>query len=216
MWEQELLRYGYVLLFVGTIIEGEACLLAAAFLAHRGHLDLRTVMLVAFAANVLATEAYFHFARRRGGERLERRMATNRRYQRVRHWVCRRGTLLLFVSRFLVGLRIAVPAACGVCGMSARRFFLINVASTALWAVLLGLAGAALGAVLEQWWGNLRRYEWWIATALLASVSAWAAWRTRRRHPLPILLRHPEAFVALPARHLAPEPRPADFFALWR
>jgi fermentation-respiration switch protein FrsA (DUF1100 family) len=34
--ESLLLRYGHLLLFAGVMVEGEAFLLAAAFLAHRG------------------------------------------------------------------------------------------------------------------------------------------------------------------------------------
>ena len=37
---EQLLQYGYLLVFAGTILEGDATILAAAFLAHQGYLNL--------------------------------------------------------------------------------------------------------------------------------------------------------------------------------
>ena len=50
--EALLLKYGYILLFLGVAVEGEAALLAAALLAHRGLFSLPIVILVAVAANL--------------------------------------------------------------------------------------------------------------------------------------------------------------------
>ena len=41
--DAELIRYGYVLLFVGVAIEADAFLIAGAFLAPRGYFDIRVV-----------------------------------------------------------------------------------------------------------------------------------------------------------------------------
>jgi len=46
-----LLKYGYLLMFVGIIFEGEAVLIAGSFLASRGYFNISTVALVALAAN---------------------------------------------------------------------------------------------------------------------------------------------------------------------
>ena len=64
--ESLLLKYGYALLFLGVAFEGEAVLLAAALLAHRGFFRLPVVIAVAVAANSLADQFYFQLARLRG------------------------------------------------------------------------------------------------------------------------------------------------------
>jgi hypothetical protein len=45
-------RYGYPFIFVAAAVEGDATLLTATLLAHRGYLRLDLVMLVAAAATV--------------------------------------------------------------------------------------------------------------------------------------------------------------------
>ena len=64
--EHFLIRYGYVLLFLGVAAEGEAFLLSGAFLAHRGYFDLGWVIGVAVLANCAADPIYYLTARTRG------------------------------------------------------------------------------------------------------------------------------------------------------
>ena len=132
--ETLLLRYGYALVFLGVAVEGEAVLLTAAVLASRGFFRLPVVVAVALAANSLADQVYFQLARLRGRSWLERRFGQHPRYHKLLSLVSRRGGLLLLVSRFAYGLRIAIPAACGALGMGVVAFTLLDL-----------LAGAALG-----------------------------------------------------------------------
>lgn len=171
-----LLKYGYLFIFAGTIFEGDATLLTAAFLAHRGHFALVPVMLTAGAASVALNEAIFHGARRAGKAYLERRVARHERYLKIQQWVRRRSILLLLFSRYIFGFRLAIPIACGAVGMRPLLFTLINLAGALLWVVPVGVAGYALGSLLTAFWDEIRHYEWHIAVALLVLVTALLAW----------------------------------------
>ena len=126
MIDQELLRYGYVLLFFGVMAEADTFLLAGAFLAHRGYFDIRAVIVVAILANALANQGWFWLARTRGRAFLERKLAADRRYQRVHAWLQRTGNILIPASRFLYGFRVAIPAAYGASGASPWTFTLLD------------------------------------------------------------------------------------------
>ena len=179
--ESLLLKYGYVLLFVGVAFEGEAALLAASLLARRGFFHLPVVIAVAVAANSLADQAYFQLARRRGRAWLERRFGQYPRYQRLIDLVSRRGGLLLVASRFAYGLRIAIPAACGAFGMRVLAFTALDLVAGLLWALPLAslgfYAGGALGPLLD----GVRRYELAVALGLAAVVATALALRSVRR-----------------------------------
>ena len=64
--EALLARYGYLILFPGVVVEGEAFLLAGAFMAHRGVLDLPIVIALAVAATMSGDQLYYRAARSRG------------------------------------------------------------------------------------------------------------------------------------------------------
>jgi membrane protein DedA with SNARE-associated domain len=194
---EALLTYGYVLVFLGTIIEGDATLLAAAFLAHQGHFNLMGVLLVAALATTLANEGYYFLARRHAD-----RLPGNGLVDKVRQEVQRRGALLLFFSRFIFGLRIAIPAACGVTGMGRRKFLALNAAGAALWVGVLGLAGYSGGRLAASLWRGVREYDWAIACGLALAAMAWAIWRGRGRDEkeVSLALRRPDL---LPVEALA-------------
>jgi phosphatidylglycerol lysyltransferase len=179
--ESLLLKYGYALLFAGVAFEGEAVLLAAALLARRGLLQLPLVILVAVAANSLADQVYFQFARRRGRAWLERRFSSHPRYQRLLQLVRHHGGVLLATSRFAYGLRIAIPAACGALGMRTLAFTVLDLAAGVLWAVPVAFFGFYVGGALQPLSGGVRHYEEAVALGLLALVATLLGWRRASR-----------------------------------
>src|SRR5689334_10857720 len=140
-----LLKYGYLILFLGIFLEGEAFLLAGAFLANRGYFRLPLVILVAIAANTLGGQFYYLAARVRGRQWFESRFGGSPRFRRILDWMSCYGNWVLLLSRFAFGFRIVIPAACGALGMSQLRFFLLNLAAGLLWAIPTALAGYYFG-----------------------------------------------------------------------
>lgn len=173
-----ILRYGYALVFVAAAIEGDATLVTAAFLAHRGYLRIDLVIVVAALATVGINQVYFRIGRRYGQERVAV-MRDNRLSGRVIAWVERYGAPLAFCSRFLYGFRIAVPAACGATRMPLLVFSLADTAGAAVWAGLVGLAGFAIGHVLDGVVSDLRAHEWWLASGLFVAALGLLAWHGR-------------------------------------
>jgi membrane protein DedA with SNARE-associated domain len=176
MGEHLLVQYGYIFIFLGSIVEGDATLLTAAFLANRGHFSLPYVMLTAGVASTIFNEAAFHSARRAGKAFFERQAARHKRYHGVQEWVCRRSVLLLLFSRYIFGFRTAIPIACGAVGMRPAVFALVNAAGAVLWVVPVCIVGYGFGHVLSTFWAGIRTYEWHIAVALLVLLTAVLAW----------------------------------------
>src|SRR5713101_8192956 len=132
MLTTELLRYGYVLLFVAAAIEGDASLLTATFLAHLGYFNLAAVIATAAAATCCANQTYYWLGRRHARSALDR-LRSHRLFGRLRKALGQHSPLLLFASRFLYGLRIAIPLGCGAVGMSPAVFFGVDLAGAVLW-----------------------------------------------------------------------------------
>ena len=56
-------QYGYALIFLGTMVEGETILMLGGYFAHRGYLDLGTVIVTAFAGAVCGDQLFFYIGR---------------------------------------------------------------------------------------------------------------------------------------------------------
>lgn len=187
-----LMRHGYAMVFVASAFEGDATLLAATFLAHRGYLSIGRVVLAAAAGSMAINQVYFWLARRYGARRLAE-LQGHRVYGRVLRWLGRYGAQLVVGSRFAYGFRIAIPAASGASGMSPVRFTLADILGSIVWSGSIGLAGYAIGHLLELLVDDLRAHEWWVAAALLIGMLALLARRGRDWFALRSLRRSHDA-----------------------
>src|SRR5262245_8747962 len=108
MLTTELLRYGYIVVFIAAAIEGDASLITATYLAPFGHFNLGAVDATASAATCCANQTYYWLGRRHARSALER-LHSHRWFGWLSKALSRHSPLLLLVSRFLYGLRIAIP-----------------------------------------------------------------------------------------------------------
>jgi membrane protein DedA with SNARE-associated domain len=172
--------YGYLAVLLGTLFEGETLLLAAGFAAHRGLLDWRLVIAVAFAGATLGDQLAFLLGRWKGTTLIARFPALARRAPKVHALLERHQVLFILANRFLYGLRIAGPIVMGTSGVPLVRFALLNMIGAALWAVLITGAGYYFGAVMESLFASFKHIEEAILVGILAV--GFIAWLWRRRH----------------------------------
>ncbi len=170
--EALLVKYGYVVLFGGIMLEGEAFLLAAAFLAHRGYFELPVVIAVAVVATMLGDQIYYRAARARGRAWVERRAGARARYAKLLRATARHGVWLLMASRWMFGLRMVIPAACGAVGMRPSVFTSVDFLAVLVWALVLGLLGYRGGAAVEPHFREFRQAGTWVVLAVVLSVAA--------------------------------------------
>jgi phosphatidylglycerol lysyltransferase len=171
----------YLIVFLATLAEADAALIAAAFLAHRGRLSLAAVIPVCIAATLTANQFWFWLGRLKGRAYLARRLPTDRRLQRIHGWLERRGTLVIPASRFLYGFRVAIPVAYGASGTPPLRFTVLEIVSAVAWGLIVGFSGYAFGATLEILLADLERYELAVAAVVIVSGAVFAL---RRRAQL--------------------------------
>lgn len=191
MLEEAIARYGYVILFIASGIEGDAALGAAAFLAQQGKLDPVWTFTVAILGSCLASEVSFRVGRSKGSGWIEQRSDGNPKLARVRGWIARRARLLVFASRFLWGFRLTIPALCGASGMAQPTFSSWNFAGAVVWGGAVGAGAYFFGAALERWWDDYSQHWRLVAGALFGVLFAIYLWRRRDRLAWRLLLRRP-------------------------
>ncbi len=160
-------HYGYAALVAGTFLEGETILIAAGFAAHGGSLKLQWVMLAAFAGSLAGDQFYFFVGRMKGKAFLHRRPAWESKVERVLKLFDRHRTLVVLGFRFMYGLRTVTPFAFGLTGISATRFFVLNLIGAFVWSVVVALVGYLFGAAARTVIADLKKYEHWVILGIL-------------------------------------------------
>jgi membrane protein DedA with SNARE-associated domain len=177
--ERIISQFGYPALIAGLLLEGETALVLAAFMAHRGYLNLSLVILIGFVITFASDQFFFWLGRTRGNQFLEKKPAWKPHVERARSLLGRRTTLLFIGFRFMYGLRTVMPFVFGISKFDPKRFVFLNFFGAFLWALIFGVAGYLFGQMVEIILVDVERYEVWIF--LLIVLLGASVWLYRRR-----------------------------------
>lgn len=159
MLQQFLQEFGYFALFLGTFFEGETILVLAGFLAFRGYMDLKVVMIVAFLGSYAGDQLWYFLGRKHGRKLLARKPRWQLMGDRALEHIRRHPDIWVLSFRFVYGLRTVMPVAIGLSGYPPGRYLLLNGIGAAIWATALAAAAYHFGAVLEGMLGSVKKYE---------------------------------------------------------
>lgn len=180
---QFITEYGYLAVFIGTILEGETILVLAGYAAHQGYLALPLVLGTACLGGALGDQMFFLFGRCFGTALLGRFPRMAARAARVDALLLRYQSWVIVGFRFMYGLRVAGPIAMGIGKVAGTRFVLFNSLGAALWALTVGGAGYLFGRTLQLAFDGMKIHEGWAVLALvglsLLAVSIHALWHRR-------------------------------------
>jgi membrane-associated protein len=139
---------------MGIPVPGETALIAAALLAHRGQMDIVTLVVIASAAAIIGDNIGFAIGRKGGRTLLMRAGPFHAQRLRVievgEPFFARHGPKAVFLGRWVSGLRIASAWLAGINGMSWPTFLVWNALGGIVWACAVGFGVYALGKVAED------------------------------------------------------------------
>ena len=167
-------------------VPADTAVALGAFLARRGELSVVPLTLLCWLANLSSACGTYLLGRRHGRaffrEGLGRRLLPPEGLKALEEAYARWGGAAIFVSRFLPGLRAAVPPFAGVAGFPPLRALVPAALASLIWYAFLAAAGYQLAAnwqAVKALVGSANR-ALGIAAIVAASVAAWWLWRRSR------------------------------------
>jgi membrane protein DedA with SNARE-associated domain len=179
---------GVLLLTAATGVVGvpgtEPTMLFAGFNVFEGHLTLIGIIVSGLIGDVLgASIAYAigYFGRAELLERQGSKLHVSRKRLDLAHrWFDRWGSPVVFFSRMLPVVRVAVPYAAGVSQMPYPRFITLATLGSIPWIVGLALVGREVGSSWQSWRHSLE-YVDYVGAAFLIGVIAYLVLRRTRK-----------------------------------
>ena len=137
---------------------------------NRGHFPMLAATGVAVAATITANQFLYWMSRTKGRKLLERKVGEDPRSAPLGSWARWRAVLLPLFSRFLYGLRTAIPTVCGALGMPPGDFFVTNLAGGVVWGMFIDPIGSFGGHLATLFLQDISRHERAVALRLLLCV----------------------------------------------
>jgi membrane protein DedA with SNARE-associated domain len=150
----------YLPVFLFAILEGEIYYITMCVAVAAGKLSWAGVLVAGALGGATGDQFWFYLLRGRI-HWLDRYAWMARHRDAVVHRVKDNQNLILVISRFLPGLRTAIPIACAYAKVKPLHFSSLNIVSAFLWASTIMLVVTRLGPSamdrlgLHGWWGYL-------------------------------------------------------------
>ena len=128
--------YGYVILFAWSILEGEAGLIMAGLLSHTGDMNVYMAVFIAGLGGFAGDQIYFYIGRFNKSY-VHRKFRGQRRKFALSHLLLKKyGWPIIFMQRYMYGMRTIIPISIGLTRYSAKMFAFINLISAWCWAAI--------------------------------------------------------------------------------
>ena len=128
--------YGYIILFAWSILEGELGLLMAGLMSHEGSMNLYMAIFIAGLGGFAGDQIYFYIGRFNKAY-VHRNFKGQRRKFALAHLLLNKyGWPIIFVQRYMYGMRTIIPISIGLTRYSAKTFAFINLISAWCWAAI--------------------------------------------------------------------------------
>lgn len=162
-------EYGYIVLFVWSMLEGEMGLIMAGILSHTGDMSVPVSIAVAGIGGFVGDQVYFYIGRYNKNY-IVTKLHSQRRKFAIAHLLLKKyGWPIIFVQRYMYGMRTVIPMAIGLTKYSGRQFALINFISALCWAALTIIPAYYYGEEIL----NLLKWikgHWYIAIPLILTL----------------------------------------------
>ena len=129
-------KYGYIILFAWGMLEGEAGLIMAGLLAHTGDMNLYIAIFVAGLGGFAGDQVYFYIVRFNKDYVYKKFRGQRRKFAFAHLLLKKHGWPIIFIQRYMYGMRTIIPISIGLTRYDARMFAFINLISAWCWAAL--------------------------------------------------------------------------------
>jgi membrane protein DedA with SNARE-associated domain len=196
---------------LGVPIPEDLSLIAAGTLAYLGKVNVHNAFFVCLAA-VLGGDSLAFLLGRFFGPRvlasgLFRRFFTPKKQLRVRAYFRKYGSKVMFVGRFLPGLRFTIYFSAGILKVRPAVFFIYDSMAALLSVPLLVYAAYYFGGSIEQVISWAHRSEYGILVIVGVAVGIIVLKTARRRRARRVAHAAPKAAPEPPPSPKAPLPR---------
>lgn len=143
--EEMLRQYGYWVILIWTLFEGETIVIIAGVLSQSHALNPWIIALCAFCGSFTIDQVTFSIGRYKGEALLHQFPSLEHSVEKVRVLLKKYDTILILCFRFIYGVRNVTPILLGVSGVSHKKFFFLNMIGALAWALSFTFGGVVLG-----------------------------------------------------------------------
>lgn len=154
--EQFIQDWGYIALFLYSFGGGFLALGIAGAFSFAGDLNIYVCIAVASVANFIGSQFLFYLARNNKSYAQDMMKNHERKIAMVHLLLRKYGLFVIFIQKYIYGVKTLIPLVMGISTFNAYKFMLINVFASILWACVIGYISFTAGELLMNFSENFK------------------------------------------------------------
>lgn len=144
--------YGYIILAFYSFGGGMIGLASAGVLSAMGKMDIATSIAIAALFNYIGSNILFYMAQTNKQSVLGTiKKFKGRIYARTILMMRKYGWLVVFIQKYIYGVKTLVPIILGLSKYDLRKFLILNAFASVVWGLAIGLLSYYFSAVVRGW-----------------------------------------------------------------
>ncbi|WP_273818288.1 DedA family protein [Providencia rettgeri] len=136
-----IIEYGYLAVFLGSMIEGETVAFLSGIAAHNQLLSYPQVVIAGSLGGIVSDNVLFFIGRYFGAQILPKLHSQKDKIVYAQEYIQKNENWVVIGIRFAYGLRTIGPIIIGASDVSPFKFFILNIIGGAIWGALIVSAG---------------------------------------------------------------------------
>lgn len=165
-----LIDYGYIILFIWSLLEGELGLVMAGILAHTGDMNIFIAILVAALGGFTGDQIFFYIGRFNRYFVQRKLLKHRRKFALATILLNKYGWYIIFIQRYLYGLRAIIPITIGTTKLCWKKFAVINLISAFIWASITIVISYIFGDLIIEIIKYVKHHLYFLIPILLIIV----------------------------------------------
>lgn len=164
-------EWGYIALFLYSFGGGFVGLVIAGVLSYAGDLNIVACMIVAGSSNFLGDQFLFYMARTNKDYARDTMKKYGRKVALAHIWMRKYGSLVVFLQKYVYGIKTLIPLAMGLTKYSFQKFTVFNIFATIVWTIVVGSISYMMGEIVLTYAEDYKYYGVAIVFAIILTVT---------------------------------------------
>lgn len=154
--------FSYPIIFLGALFEGESIVLIGSYLAAQGKfgLNLPLVTLISGVGAYIGHVIFFVLGRLYGEAILKFFPHKALHIEKSKQFFNKYGTLGIFISQYIYGVRLAFAVTIGISNISWTKFLVLQFFNCLTWSVIVTTIGSFFGKTIHDYLGDNPMVQW--------------------------------------------------------
>jgi membrane protein DedA with SNARE-associated domain len=141
-------NYGYWIVFLGSLVEGESIILPASALASQGYLNVYKIGFIAFFTTLFVDQLLFVVGHKYGDKIFKKFPSLQKPADKAFYFLHKYNKLFILSFRFIYGIRTLSPVVIGAAKVPYSVYVPLNFIAAIIWTVVSVGGGYLLGDLM--------------------------------------------------------------------